>query len=86
MHAAGGIKSLAVPAADDAVLLLWAVGSLLPEALEVIGAWGFTYKSNLVWDKQSIGPGVWFRNQHEQLLLAVRGNVSPAEPEDLPRR
>lgn len=76
------IKELTVPAADDSVLLLWAVASLLPQALEVIKAWGFTYKSNLIWDKQSIGPGVWFRNQHEQLLIATRGNWHPAEPED----
>ena len=75
------IKALAVPAADDAVLFLWALSALLPEALEVIAAWGFAYKSSLVWVKPSIGPGVWFRNQHELLLLARRGSYGPPEPE-----
>ena len=49
------IKQLAVPAGDDAILLLWAVNSLLPQALQVIDAWGFSYVTNLVWVKQSIG-------------------------------
>jgi N6-adenosine-specific RNA methylase IME4 len=76
------IKALAIPAGEDSLLLLWAVASLLPEALEVISAWDFTYKSTLIWDKGSVGPGVWLRNQHEQLLLATRGGWSPPEPED----
>jgi N6-adenosine-specific RNA methylase IME4 len=76
------IRALRVPAADDTVLCLWAVTSLLPEALEVIHAWGFTYKTGAFWVKGSIGPGVWFRNEYEQLLLATRGNWPPPEPED----
>lgn len=63
---------------DDAVLFLWAVPPLLPEALEVMSEWGFTYKANSVWDKQRDGPGYWFRNRHEHLLLGVRGN--PPKP------
>jgi N6-adenosine-specific RNA methylase IME4/ParB-like chromosome segregation protein Spo0J len=74
------IKELPVPASENACLFLWAVNSLLPEALEVIRAWGFTYKTNFCWDKGSIGLGVWARYRHELLLLAVRGNVSPPEP------
>lgn len=73
------IKELTVPAAEDACLFLWAVNSLLPEALEVIEAWGFTYKTNFCWDKGSIGLGVWARYRHELLLFAVRGRVSPPE-------
>jgi len=73
------IKALPVPAADNAVLFLWAVSSLLPEALEVIHAWGFEYKSNFVWVKPSIGPGVWARNRHELLLIGRRGNWPPPE-------
>lgn len=76
------LKTLNVPAADDAVLFLWAVSALLPQALHVIEAWGFTHKTGAFWDKCSIGPGVWFRNEHEQLLLATRGNWPPPEPED----
>lgn len=76
------IKALAVPAAEDAVLFLWAVSSLLPEAFEVIRAWGFQYKSSIAWVKPSIGPGVWVRNRHELLLVARRGSFPPPEPED----
>lgn len=74
------IKALDVPVTPDAVLFLWAVAPLLPEALEVMAAWGFTYKTNLAWDKQRIGPGYWFRNQHEHLLLGVRGNPPKPAP------
>jgi N6-adenosine-specific RNA methylase IME4/ParB-like chromosome segregation protein Spo0J len=78
------IKRLHVPAADDAVLLLWAVNCLLPQALQVIEAWGFSYLTNLVWVKPSIGLGVWTRNRHELLLLARRGSISPPYPDLLP--
>jgi N6-adenosine-specific RNA methylase IME4 len=76
------IKALPVPAADDAVLFLWAVTGLLPEALEVIDCWGFTYKTHLVWVKPSIGPGIWLRNRHELLLVARRGSFGPPEGPD----
>ena len=78
------IKSLHVPAADDAVLLLWAVNCLLPEVLQVIEAWGFSDLTNLVWVKPSIGLGVWTRNRHELLLVARRGSISPPYPDLLP--
>lgn len=73
------IAGLAVPAAGSAVLFLWAVSSLLPDALQVIDAWGFTYKTSAVWVKPSIGLGNYFRNRHEHLLLATRGS-HPAPP------
>jgi N6-adenosine-specific RNA methylase IME4 len=76
------IKAIEIPAAENAVLFLWAVNSLLPEALETMGAWGFTFKTNLSWVKGSIGLGNWFRNQHELLLFGCRGTVSPPEPSD----
>ena len=71
------IKTLDVPVATDAVLFLWAVNALLPEAIEVMQAWGFEYRTNMVWDKQSIGLGVWLRSQHELLILGRRGNHPP---------
>lgn len=73
------ICALQVPAADDAILYCWIVSHLLPEALEVISAWGFTYKTHGTWAKPSIGTGVWLRNQHETYLVATRGAYSPAE-------
>jgi N6-adenosine-specific RNA methylase IME4 len=62
-------------AADDCVLLLWATVPMLPQALAVMAAWGFAYKSHAVWLKDEIGTGYWFRNQHELLLLGTRGDV-----------
>jgi excisionase family DNA binding protein len=45
------IEALEVPATEDAVLFLWTVASLRPQAQEVIAAWGFEYKSEIVWVK-----------------------------------
>ena len=78
------LAALAVPAADDAVLCLWAVNMLLPEAQWLMGEWGFTYRANLVWVKPSIGPGVWARQRHELVLVGTRGSARPPEPEDRP--
>ncbi|MGX1418328.1 MT-A70 family methyltransferase [Bradyrhizobium elkanii] len=62
-------------AADDCVLFLWATVPMLPDALRVMDAWDFQYKSHCVWAKDRIGTGYWFRNQHEILLVGTRGNV-----------
>jgi N6-adenosine-specific RNA methylase IME4/ParB-like chromosome segregation protein Spo0J len=78
------IAELAVPAAEQAVLFLWAVSSLLPDALEVIDAWGFTYKTSLVWVKPWIGLGNYVRNRHELLLLATRGGCPTPPPDRRP--
>ena len=67
------IKKLKVPAADDAALWLWCGGAMLPEALAVMAAWGFRYRSNIVWVKPSPGMGIWVRAQHEHLLIGARG-------------
>jgi N6-adenosine-specific RNA methylase IME4 len=62
-------------AAKDCVLYLWATVPMLPQAIAVMDAWGFLYKSNRVWTKAHIGLGFWFRSQHEHLLFGARGNV-----------
>ena len=71
------IKARDVPsiAADDCVLFLWATVPMLPEALEVMAAWGFTYKTSFVWVKDRAGTGYWNRNRHEYLLVGTRGSV-----------
>ncbi len=74
------IKSLVVPSADDSVLYLWAMSPKLEEALEVLRAWGFDYRTHAVWDKEIIGMGYWFRQQHEDLLVGVKGKFSPPDP------
>lgn len=71
------ICSLVVPTAKDCVLYLWATAPKLIEALRVMDAWGFTYKTQAVWDKEKIGMGFWFRGQHEILLVGTKGHVSP---------
>jgi len=71
--------ALRPPAAVDAILYLWAVNMLLPEALQLIDAWGFRYVANLAWVKPSIGLGNWVRNRHELLLVGQRGAFSPPE-------
>lgn len=69
-------------AAKDSVLFLWATFPLLPEALHVIHAWGFQYKTvAFVWLKQNkktpswfYGLGFWTRGNAEICLLAVKGH------------
>jgi len=71
------IKALHIPTANNAVLYLWATAPKLLEALAVMKAWGFTYKTQSIWDKQKIGMGYWFRGQHEILLVGTKGKFSP---------
>lgn len=73
------IKAIKVPADNNAVLFLWATAPKLIEALDVMKAWGFTYKTNAIWDKEIIGMGYWFRGQHELLLVGIKGNYSPPQ-------
>jgi len=61
-------------AAKDAILFMWTTNAHLQEALRVIKAWGFEYKTNIVWTKDKIGFGFYIRNKHELLLIAERGN------------
>jgi N6-adenosine-specific RNA methylase IME4 len=60
----GAIKALKIPAAKDAALFLWATAPMLPQALETMAAWGFSYKSCFVWVKDKRGLGYWARNRH----------------------
>jgi N6-adenosine-specific RNA methylase IME4 len=67
-------------AADPAHLYLWVPNALLPDGLKVMAAWGFEYKSNLVWHKirkdggsDGRGVGFYFRNVTELCLFGVRG-------------
>jgi N6-adenosine-specific RNA methylase IME4 len=60
-------------ALKDAGLFMWCTSSNLHLALEVMESWGFTYKTNAVWDKQRSGTGYIFLNQHELLLYGSRG-------------
>jgi N6-adenosine-specific RNA methylase IME4 len=78
------ICDLEVPAADDCVLFLWATIPMLPEALAVMSAWGFKYKSGCGWIKDRVGNGYWFRGALELLLVGIKGNVPAPAPGDQP--
>jgi N6-adenosine-specific RNA methylase IME4 len=67
-------------AEKNSVLFMWATAPMLPEAIEVMKVWGFTYKSQFVWVKDRIGTGYWCRNQHELLLIGTRGQVMAPAP------
>jgi N6-adenosine-specific RNA methylase IME4 len=71
-------------AADDCVLFLWTTSPLWRKAFEVLDAWGFEYKTNLVWDKEKPGMGYWVRGQHELLLLATKGHPPLPRTENMP--
>lgn len=77
------IKQLPVSEVADekSHLYLWVPNALLPEGLEVMKAWGFEYKTNLIWEKirkdgmpDGRGVGFYFRNVTEILLFGIRGN------------
>jgi N6-adenosine-specific RNA methylase IME4/ParB-like chromosome segregation protein Spo0J len=63
--------------ARDAVLFMWAVPAVFPDALEVVEAWGFSFKTFAVRVKRNIACGLWFRGQHDPLICATRGSMPP---------
>lgn len=83
------ISSIPVGIAADepAHLYLWVPNALLPEGLQVMQAWGFTYKSNIVWHKvrkdggpDGRGVGFYFRNTTELVLFGIRGSMRTLAP------
>ena len=83
------IKELpvSVAAAENAHLYLWVPNALLREGLEVMTAWGFQYKTNLIWHKirkdgapDGRGVGFYFRNTTEMVLFGVRGRLRTLAP------
>ena len=83
------IASLPVPkyVLPQSHLYLWCPNALLREGLEILEAWGFTYKTNLVWYKirkdggpDGRGVGFYFRNVTELVLFGVRGRLRTLPP------
>ena len=72
-------------ATEDAILFMWATSPKLAEAISVVEAWGFTYRSSAIWVKNQLGMGYYFRQQHELLLIATRGSMPAPAPADRPR-
>lgn len=78
------IKSLADAKSH---LYLWVPNALLKEGLAVMEAWGFTYKSNLIWYKirkdggpDGRGVGFYFRNVTELILFGTKGSIRTLQP------
>ncbi|MET6758974.1 MT-A70 family methyltransferase [Pseudoalteromonas sp. NCIMB_1079] len=73
-------------AADDCILVMWYVGSMPQEALDVVKAWGFTLKNmnGFVWNKLTVnnnpffGMGFWTRAGSESAIIAVKGKPKVA--------
>lgn len=68
-------------------LYLWVPNALLPEGMEVLKAWGFNYKTNLIWHKvrkdggpDGRGVGFYFRNTTEIILFGIKGSMRTLEP------
>jgi N6-adenosine-specific RNA methylase IME4 len=71
-------------ATDDAVLFMWATSPKLAEAMALLEAWGFTYRTCMVWVKDQIGMGYYARQRHELLLVATTGTPPTPEPANRP--
>lgn len=83
------IKALPVVevAAKPSHLYLWVPNALLSEGMEVMNAWGYQYKTNLIWHKirkdggpDGRGVGFYFRNVTEVILFGVRGKGARTLP------
>lgn len=77
------IKALPVAslAAKDCAMIMWTTAPCFPQALEVLAAWGFVYKTQGVWAKRTkrnrglaFGTGHIFRGAHEPFIVATRGH------------
>lgn len=68
------IKDLA---ADNSVLFLWTTSPKLFESKSVIDAWGFDYKTSMIWDKVKHNVGYYVSVRHEFLLICTRGSYLP---------
>ena len=72
---------------DPSHLYLWCPNALLQEGLAVMKAWGFTYKSNIIWHKErkdggsdGRGVGFYFRNVTEMVLFGIKGRMRTLQP------
>lgn len=83
------LKSMPIDdiAADDCILVMWYVGSMAQEALDVVKAWGFDCKNinGFVWNKLTVhnkpffGMGFWTRAGSESAIVATRGKPKVAD-------
>jgi len=72
------IKSLPIKdiSEKNSILFLWATTPMIIEALDVMGSWGFKYKTMITWEKTNNDcMGYWFRVCTEHLLVGIRGDI-----------
>ncbi|MFO8079254.1 MAG: MT-A70 family methyltransferase [Armatimonadota bacterium] len=74
-------------AKEESHLYLWVPNALIARGLRVMEAWGFEYKTNLVWYKirkdggpDGRGVGFYFRNVTELILFGVKGRLRTLDP------
>jgi N6-adenosine-specific RNA methylase IME4 len=67
------IKNIELPLMENAVVFLWTTHKFLPDAFEILKEWKLDYKATLVWNKEKIGMGAWFRMQCEFCLVGIKG-------------
>lgn len=69
---------------EDAVLFMWVTSPKLRDGLQIMEAWGFAYRTSMVWVKPQIGMGYYARSQHEFLLIGTLGSLPAPLPENRP--
>jgi len=69
------ICGLKIPSDKNAVLFLWTTSPLLQKSFKVVNAWGFDYRTSMVWVKDKVGMGYYVRGQHEFLLINTKGET-----------
>lgn len=67
------IKKIQLPLMKDSIVFLWTTHKFLPDALEILKEWNLEYKATLVWNKEKMGMGAWFRMQCEFCLVGIKG-------------
>ena len=78
---------ISLVSSEQSHLYLWVPNALLKEGLEVMEAWGFKYKTNIIWHKvrkdgepDGRGVGFYFRNTTEVILFGIRGKLRTLKP------
>lgn len=75
-------ETIGLQIAPHAVLFLWVTNPFLQDAFSVVEAWGFEYKTNIVWTKTDLvkpGSGFYVRGRHELLFICTRGSFTPLD-------
>lgn len=67
----------------DSVLFLWVTSPMLEDGIRVLNAWGFQYKTSMVWDKQRMNYGYYVGVQHEFILISTKGKCTPDNKDKL---